>query len=295
MAATDAPRCVICGGALQHWAVVDSYRIDRCVHCGHALVNPRPTAAELRIFYETAGGHPGQAPLSIDQVLEREQSFPNSSVDAERMISSIVRLTTKRGRLLDVGCGYGFFSKRARDQGFEVDALEIAPFERDCAAKLAGVNPIPIPFEDYDSRGNQYDAVLMSQVLEHAADVNQWVQKAWCLLRAGGVLCVAVPNFGGLMRQVLGRRDPYVTPPAHLNYFTKQSLVILLEKHQFRAEPVRTISRIPYDALSKRLSRAPYLSRPLTYLMANLQTVPLNLVDKANMGMFLNAYGVRRI
>lgn len=288
-----AEQCVICGGTLTFWAVVKGYRIERCSRCAHALVNPRPTPAELRQYYEKTDSNAGAAQIIVEQMWERELIFPNSTVDAKRIIARISRLVPRRGRFLDIGCGYGFFSRRARDEGFQVEALEIAPFERDCAARISGITPLAVTFEEFESNGDTYDAILMSQVLEHAADVNQWLRKASHLLRSGGVVAIAVPNFGGMMRRTLGRRDPYINPPAHLNYFTQKSLSILLQKYQLRVEQIGTVSRIPFDALSKRVPHPQAVSRALGEFMSKAQIPPIRLLDALNIGMFLNAYGIR--
>jgi SAM-dependent methyltransferase len=291
--ATHASVCVVCRGAPRPWADVLGYHIDVCASCGHGQVNPRPSAQELTEYYETGGGHLGQAAPSLDDILDRERWFPNSTVDAKRMVSVIVGLAPERGRLLDVGCGYGFFTKRALEAGFSVEALEIAPVERSCARTYAQISPLDVSFEDYAVEDACYDAILMSQVLEHAADVNGWMRKAHRILRPGGTITVAVPNFGGLLRRLLGRRDRYISPPAHLNYFTPRSLATLLKMHGFELVRLDTVSRIPYDALSKRLAFAPFLSAPTRYLLSHGQRAPLGILDRAHLGMFLQAYGRR--
>jgi 2-polyprenyl-3-methyl-5-hydroxy-6-metoxy-1,4-benzoquinol methylase len=215
----------------------------------------------------------------------REQAFPNTTVDAERAIRKIMMLSLRTGRLLDVGCGEGFFSKEAQDRGFTVDAIEIDPIQRSCAAHMLGKEPLDIPFEQFS--GSDYDVLLLSQILEHVADVNEWASMSSRLLKPGGLLFVALPNFSSLIRKVLQGRDPYVTPPAHLNYFSPSNLVLLLEKHDFRVIEMETISRIPYTALSKRLP----IAKSASELALKVGQKPLlRGVDRLGFGIFVNVY-----
>src|SRR5205807_7246343 len=73
-----------------------------------------------------------------------------------------------------------------------------------------------------------FAAIGMSQVLEHALDPMGWLRHARQLLIPGGVLVIAVPNFSGVYR-LLGKRDPFLMPPIHLNYFTPKSLRLAFE------------------------------------------------------------------
>ena len=166
------------------------------------------------LFYATSG-HRRDAPdagASLDAVLRSEREFPNSTVDARRMIHTVRSLlrdqTGDRPALLDVGCGYGFFSREASAQGFAVTAIELASAERAIARSIADLEALNVPFEKFEAPAASYSAILMSQILEHALDVHEWLEKARSLLREGGVIAIALPNFGSLIRRVLRGEDP---------------------------------------------------------------------------------------
>ena len=187
------------------------------------------------------------------EVARRELDYPNSTIDAARMIRQMKFFRPEAARLLDVGCGWGFFTKAAREAGFDVVALEMASNERECARIIAGIEPLNFAFEEFISSGESFDCLLLSQILEHAADVNEWMAKAYHLLAPGGLLCLALPNFNSLFRRLMAERDPYVTPPTHLNFFTRRSLGHLVSKHGFQVLAIEEISRLPNDVVSRRL------------------------------------------
>jgi 2-polyprenyl-3-methyl-5-hydroxy-6-metoxy-1,4-benzoquinol methylase/predicted RNA-binding Zn-ribbon protein involved in translation (DUF1610 family) len=152
------------------------YPIDACRICGFAWVNPRPTMDFINKYYANHGhvslvNKIGASEPSVDSLLEQENIYPNSTVDAKRIVATILDLSSNRDnqKLLDVGCGYGFFSKSALESGFEVTALEIASHERQIARSMTGLEPIGSSFKDFQGKPESYDAVLMSQTLSSYA------------------------------------------------------------------------------------------------------------------------------
>lgn len=284
--------CPICEGALEDWARVSGYPIQRCETCGYALVNPRPTLDALQVHY-AAGGHGERTARSVEEVLERERRYPNSTVDALRIVSELARIAPG-ARLLDVGSGYGFFSREAVDRGFQVDALELSSFECRCTRRLAGVVPERIAFEQFQADSGSYDAILMSQVIEHVVDVRLWVAKCRRLLAPAGVLAIAAPNFGSIFRRLLGPSDPMIHPPDHLNYFDSASLAHLLVSEGFEIRKIRSNSRIPGSALTRRLPPLPgRIEAAMENLVREIQRPVVWPIDRVGLGMFLNVFAAR--
>src|SRR5215471_19534861 len=111
--------CPICSSAICLWRVKQSndenYRIDRCQQCGYAFVNPRPSLTYLMNYYSLSGHGQQHVNKSIAMVLEEEEQFPNSTVDAKRIVRTIesIKPVKVSKTLLDIECGYGFFSREA--------------------------------------------------------------------------------------------------------------------------------------------------------------------------------------
>ena len=79
-----------------------------------------------------------------------------------------------------------------------------------------------------------FDAVNLTNVLEHVPDPIAILSAATALLEPGGVLCVGVPNdfspFQIAARSAMNTGDWWVAPPHHLNYFDFDSLSALLSR-----------------------------------------------------------------
>jgi len=288
--------CPACEGPTASWRkkTVDGidYHIERCADCGFAFVNPRPTLDFLMSYYGTHGHSEGHQHLTLVEVLAAEKVFPNSTLDADRLLRTADALlgASRPCRMLDVGCGYGFFSKAALDRGIVVDALELASTERGIATELTGLHPAAMSFEDYPEEPGGYDIVLMSQILEHAQDVNRWLEKCRTLLRKGGILIVALPNFDSMLRRVLNENDPWITPPAHLNFFSRGSLQRAFARHGIRLVEAQWASRVHPRALDRRLPPALSALKPLLSLGMR---GAMGTIDRMGTGMMVTAYGVR--
>jgi 2-polyprenyl-3-methyl-5-hydroxy-6-metoxy-1,4-benzoquinol methylase len=253
-------------------------------------VNPRPTLEALRKYYAASGHGADPARTSVDAVLAREVEYPNSTLDAKRIVNVSRTLRPGIRSALDVGSGHGFFSLEARRQGLSVTALESADFEFTCTQRIAGFDPVPIMFEDFVAAPGSFDLVIMSQVLEHAFDVNQWVSKAAGLMSRGGLLAIALPNFRSATRLVLRERDPLVSPPAHLNYFGPRSLRALCARHGLEVLSLGSLSRIPGDVVSKRVRATGATRIFVEGLTAGAFAVFRTLADPLHFGMMLGGY-----
>jgi SAM-dependent methyltransferase len=84
----------------------------------------------------------------------------------------------------------------------------------------------------------------MGEVLEHLTDPMGILGIASNLLNAGGLLCLVVPNdfnpFQIILRDHLGFSPWWVAPPHHLNYFTPESLRVLVSRADFQVLHVET-------------------------------------------------------
>lgn len=281
--------CPVCKGTLRVWRYkqVDgtNYRICACRECGFGLVTPRPSLSELQVYYQHQG-HGESNPQTAEDVLNKERDYPNSTIDAKRIVTTLKEMIGRPGRLLDVGCGYGFFAREAVEQGFQVVGIEMADTERRITQQVAGIRPASVPFEDFEM-APPFDAIVMSQVLEHAADPILWLRRARQLLNDGGVIAIAVPNFASLFRLTMQEKDPYVIPPTHLNYFSPRNLQSALENTGFSVEKAYTISRLPPNLVARRIQVS---SRTAALALGALQKAVLKIMDRTSTGMFVNVF-----
>ena len=228
---SEAPPCMICESPASLFcrkeAHNQSWTICKCTQCGHGFVSNRPTLEILNRIYASEESH---HTMPVGEDLDAD------AADARSLAKSIngVYLKNRSGKVanaprsLDVGAGSGRFSRQLAKFGFKPTLIDLDPRAERSANLIADVKFYRTSFEELPDRG-PYDAIIMSQVLEHSLDPMDWLRRAASILTPGGVLAVAVPNFGGIYR-MLGERDPFLIPPVHLNFFTARSLRMAMEK-----------------------------------------------------------------
>jgi ubiquinone/menaquinone biosynthesis C-methylase UbiE len=97
-------------------------------------------------------------------------------------------------RVLDVGCGTGWFSRRARERGAIVTSLDVGESLLRQTLQKAEVLPTvgdahSLPFGD-----RSFDIVVSSEVIEHTANPGRVVAEMGRVLCDGGVLVLTCPN-----------------------------------------------------------------------------------------------------
>lgn len=289
--------CPICNSTYKFWAEknVDeiNYQISKCTECNFAFVNPRPDIKWLSEWYSKSGHHTSLdtfKSISLDKIIENERNSPNSTIDSIRIFKNLSGFIKQsvNNNLLDVGSGYGFFTKEAINNKFNVTALELADEERTISKEFTGINPIPVSFEEFNIQDkNYYSVILLSQILEHASDINLWINKCHSLLNNDGIIVVALPNFNSIFRLLLKDKDPYVIPPAHLNYFNRNSLSSLLKKHGFDVLKVEYVTRIPISSIKN----GKYIKLgTLSFIIFPILNLFCKILDSFGSGIMLNIY-----
>lgn len=131
-------------------------------------------------------------------------------------------------RLLDVGCGNGFFLLRMKAAGWIVEGLEpdAAAVK---AANLAGLEVRQGLLTDLSVPDNYYDAVTLNHVIEHLHDPLKSLQVCYRILKPGGLLFIATPNLNSPGHKWFERNWLALDPPRHLILFTSDSLKTVVE------------------------------------------------------------------
>lgn len=159
-------------------------------------------------------------------------------------------LPERVGDVLDIGGGNGATSRHLLAEGRARSSLVMDPFstaDDDGALRFSrGSADDPAQFEDMREAGSQFDTLLFLDVLEHLYDPWSVLRSARSLLRPAGHVLISVPNarFVGLVVPlVLRGRFDYkqagVMDRTHIRWFTRSTLMEMIEGAGFRVEEVR--------------------------------------------------------
>ena len=167
--------------------------------------------------------------------------FPLGEIRAQ----VILKLVGRGKKILDLGCGTGWLTKRLEKVGNHLLGLDISP-QTVKQLKKKGITAYVcnLELDKWPIKGNSFDTVVAAEIIEHLLDPDQFLKNIRRVLKNGGQLILSTPNTASLGRRLLlllGRNplleisyDP--TGGGHVRYFCKIDLLYLLEKHRFRTE-----------------------------------------------------------
>lgn len=226
---------MVCGGALapavarprSSYARLGEYRIDACTRCGAGATLPRPTAEELARCYEATYGY------DTHDLIEAEKR--------RRATALLDWASVESGRILDVGCMFGFLLNEARDRGLTTHGIELSPAAAAAAAaKGHDVFTGTIEAFAHERPGLQFEAIFAQHVLEHVPDPRAFLDVARALLAPGGKLVLCVPNFEARLRKLARSGWGWYQVPVHLHHFSSRALARLLDDTGLEAVAERT-------------------------------------------------------
>ena len=136
-------------------------------------------------------------------------------------------------RILDVGCGSGFFLDYLKES---IPCAELFGFELN-GELLGQVASRGFGVLANAAEKTQFDAIVMLQVLEHASDPVAFLQTFLRLLRPGGLLILTTPNAAGPIQRFPDALTEL--PPHHLTRWTEKSFRALLPAYGIRIRCVR--------------------------------------------------------
>ncbi len=155
-------------------------------------------------------------------------------------------------RVLDVGCGEGWFTQALRGAGFSALGADVAaePLRRararDPELELQLLDERePWPFADA-----HFDAVWAGETIEHVADTAAWLSELRRVLRPEGALLLSTPAHGVLRRLALalapGAFETHFDPRSdHLRFYTRASLRALLADFRFVEIEISGLGGLP--------------------------------------------------
>lgn len=144
----------------------------------------------------------------------------------------------KKGKLLDVGCAYGYFMEVAKEAGFEVFGVDPSDYAVKQAKKKFGKKVKKTFLSEVNFREKSFDVVTLFDVFEHLKDPWQDLEKVRRILKDNGILIIATGDTGSLWAKITGRRWTFWNPPQHIFYFNQENITKILKEVGF--EVLRT-------------------------------------------------------
>lgn len=210
----------------------ESFVIVQCTNCGLKFTNPRPEEAHIGPYYSS------EAYISHSDtdkgLLNKTYRFVRSM--AVRKKVDLVNSLAKKGKILDYGCGVGYFLQACKKAGWQVEGFEPNQLAREQTEQKLGQkvhHENLTPFID-----ESFDVITLWHVLEHVHQLNETVKELVRVTKKGGHMVIAVPNADSYDAKKYGADWAAYDVPRHLYHFNKASMQKLLKKHKLDLKEV---------------------------------------------------------
>ena len=233
------------------------YRIVKCLKCGLVYSNPVLAPEVVEDLYRAASS-------VVSQYYALETDNVNRAYS--RFLRRALKLNPSKERILDIGCGSGFFLQLCLKEGFnEVYGVEpsVAAFEQVPQNLTDRIrNDV---FRHSDFTENSFDIISFFHVLDHIVDLNAFLKGVWKCLKKGGIVLAVTHNIDSWLSAITGESwDPINM--AHTTFFNKETLRTIFTKNGFSVHSVFSVAntysighwvlRSPFPRPVKRLANS---------------------------------------
>ena len=274
-----------------------SFEVRVCPACGGGTTLPEASGDQLGAYYAAEYGPHERSGASGP--LARATMAARLRTRLFRRLDAVASNGGGARTLLDVGAGSGDLGGVLGARGWEVVGVE--PSAQACAlARERGLDARQGTLETVELPAASFDAAVFHHSLEHVADPRAALTAVHRLLRPGGAVAIAVPNFDSPQRRRLGADWWALDLPRHRFHFTPEALRRALDGAGFELDWLRPTASVlgPAANAQQRLGGRMATSGPgflAGYGLALAAYPALWAASEARgHGEFLAAIGVRR-
>lgn len=204
-------------------------QVVACRACGHGSLLELPPADAVDVAY-----HDAEDPVSLE-----EEGGQMATSDRDL---GVVERHASPGRLLDLGCWTGSFVLAAQRRGWASEGIEPSRWAV-ARAHERGASVRQATLDEVDLDAGSYRAVVACDVLEHLFEPGAALDRIRDALEPGGIVFLTVPDAGSALARAMGHRW-WAVLPMHVQYFTRRSMRLLLERHGFEVRDLRTHPKV---------------------------------------------------
>ena len=184
-----------------------------CFTCHMGFTYPYPKPKELEKYYhENYWVTPGLLGFF------RKYVFDFFQTRRKRWVMHYL----SKGKILDVGAGEAKFAKSLGNR-YQVTSLDIP------SSKIINKNILKVNFLKWQT-SNRFNAIVFWESLEHTSKPEQYLQKAYKLLKKDGFMFIEYPRFDSFESRFFNKYWFHLDPPRHYSYITEKGLELLVSR-----------------------------------------------------------------
>ena len=236
----------------------EAFEIHECLKCGLLFTEPRPKTEEIGKYYQSEEYYSHQ---------ENKKGFVPRIYEAVKSVNlkkkyKMATKGLKPGKMLEIGCGAGDFLHTMEKHGWTCTGIEPSESAKEIATKKVKATLLN-PQEIGQLENESFDLITMWHVLEHVDNLKEEIQQLQRLLKKGGRLVLALPNFKSADAQYYKEYWAAYDVPRHLNHFCRESINNIFKTTDFKR--IKT-DKLVWDAYYISFMSEKYMNHSLPLL-----------------------------
>ena len=247
-------------------ATKGQFELVECQHCHVVRTEPLLDDDRLGEYYTQSYYGSGERKFSpFVEALTRCSSFYRAKSLLARVRARQDATRSAPVRVLDVGCGRAALLMTLDQLGCECYGVERENFETLDISQSIRLYRQHLEAVHFESRF--FDVVVMWHALEHMSDPAAILAESARILRPGGLLALAVPNFDSFQRRLFGAHWFHLDLPRHTHHFGRQTILSSLRETGFRILSTTTfcLEQNPYGFVQSCLNALVPCAIPNTF------------------------------
>jgi SAM-dependent methyltransferase len=271
-------KCLVCGHS--DFSPIYSDTLLKCGKCGFVTANMDVDPELLKQTY-TENYFKGEE--YVDYIRDKEILQTNFRKRLRSIFHSID--PSQIANVIEIGCAYGFFAEvlNMERKGIQYVGYDVVKEAINYGTKTLGQNLI---CGDYLQAkiDKPVSDIFMWDVIEHLPNPDKFIEKASSELQSGGRIYITTGDIERMIPRFQKAKWRMIHPPSHLQYFSKKTLSLLLERNGFKVKsvsypPVYRSVRIIFYSLFMLRKKYPKIIRTLYSLIPEKLNVALNTYD----------------
>ena len=201
-----------------------------CTHCGLVYLNPRLKESTIRATYQSENYFLRSAATGYEDYFFQENSL---RITFRRFLEELKKRGMTSDRLLEVGCGYGYFLDEAKCSFSYRVGTELSQEAAFQARKLSGAHIYAGDVSSLPFEFNNFSLGVLINVIEHIYSPANFLFSIKQHLKDGGTIVIATPDIGSFWYRIMKKRWPSFKIPEHVAFYSGETLKLLLKKAGF--------------------------------------------------------------
>jgi 2-polyprenyl-3-methyl-5-hydroxy-6-metoxy-1,4-benzoquinol methylase len=241
--------CLICGNPTETvspsyagFQAPSTFRIQSCPTCEVSYSLPRVDASAVYDnIYRNASSIPGYSRywqfMSEIKASKDPLDYLSKAEDVYWGVATAIAklgLDKTTAKCLEIGSGLGYTTFAFASAGYDIKGLDLSAVAVENAKRMFGDHYVSGDLFEYSKQhSNQFDVVVLTEVIEHVDDPLAFLEAIKLLLKPSGKLVLTTPNKSFFPAKVVWVSTP---PPVHCYWFSEKTMAWFADKLQASVE-----------------------------------------------------------